>query len=407
MTSRKRSRSRASPAPVRPLAHAARPRRATVSFPRANPSGFGWVEEGQPLPRVALGDDADVIAVAKLAGLITFSNESLDDPDEPVGDLLSAAVADAMGPELDAGLLFGAGGVDPDGCFSLAPEAIGGADFRADVIGAWAELVDAGADPSSIVAFASASVIGYELARTTTDGVPIHADGAEAMVGPGVRMIAVPSLSAGQTLVAACRGCSWSCVTTSRRSSPTRPPSRTIRRCAGSRAVSRSLARSRRRRSRKITARPDRPPRPSSPGSGRASPPAGRVVSLHHRGRHPVNRTDRQLGAARGSSVSMTTCTRGFSCRRTGRSKESVRHTQRPALRPRESDRALTSSTFSKIDFDRVFALDLASDGHRVVVRSDRASNPPPSPFALEGGRVDRPAGILLRDCRLRLEQPN
>lgn len=136
--------------PVRPLAHAARPRRATCR-PRANPSGFGWVGEGQPLPAVALGDDADVIAVAKLAGLITFSNESLDDPDEPVGDLLSAAVADAMGPELDAGLLFGAGGVDPDGCFSLAPEAIGGADFRADVIGAWAELVDAGADPSSIV----------------------------------------------------------------------------------------------------------------------------------------------------------------------------------------------------------------------------------------------------------------
>lgn len=188
-----------------PFARSLTPRptsKGSVSFPRANPTGFAWTGEGQPLPAVALGDDADVIAVAKLAGLITFSNESLDDPDEPIGDLLAAAVADAMGPDLDDGLLFGAGGVEPEGCFSLAPESIGGANFRADVIGAWAELVDAGADPASIVAFASASVIGWELARTTLDGVPIHADGAEAIVGPGIRMVAVPSLSAGQTLVA-------------------------------------------------------------------------------------------------------------------------------------------------------------------------------------------------------------
>ena len=53
-----------------PFARSLTPRptsKGHVSFPRANPSGFGWVGEGQPLPAVALGDDADVIAVAKLA----------------------------------------------------------------------------------------------------------------------------------------------------------------------------------------------------------------------------------------------------------------------------------------------------------------------------------------------------
>lgn len=74
-------------------------------------------------------------------------------------------------------------------------------DFRATIIGAWGSLVDAGADTTSIVAFASASTVAWELAHTTTDGVPIHADGPAPMVGPGVRLVAAPSLSGGETLV--------------------------------------------------------------------------------------------------------------------------------------------------------------------------------------------------------------
>lgn len=172
-----------------------------TSFGRAAPTGFDWVAEGQALPTVALNDDAYVVATAKLAGTFDLSNESISDADVPLGDLLGQAVKDAMSPQLDVGLLFGAGAPEPEGILAAAPVAVGGADFRGDVISAWAELVDAGANPETIVAFASASVIGWELARTTTDGVPIHADGAEAMVGPGISMVPVASLSAGQTLV--------------------------------------------------------------------------------------------------------------------------------------------------------------------------------------------------------------
>ncbi|MCB0983842.1 MAG: phage major capsid protein [Ilumatobacter sp.] len=175
--------------------------KGTVAFPRANPSGFSWIGEGEALPTVSLNDDADVVAVAKLAGVFDLSNESLADPDYPVGDLLSAAVRDSMSHQLDVGLLFGAGAPEPEGVLDAAPEAVGGDDFRADIIGAWGELVDAGANPEAIVAFASASVVAWELARTTVDGVPIHADGAAAMVGPGIRLQPVPALSAGETLV--------------------------------------------------------------------------------------------------------------------------------------------------------------------------------------------------------------
>jgi len=176
--------------------------RGGVAFPTVSPTGFGWVSEGAPIPAVDLNDSADVVAVAKLAGLITMSNEFVDDNELPIGDLLRKAVADSMGPQLDFGVLFGSGPPEPVGVLDSAPEAIGGADFRADIIAAWGELVDAGADPMSIVAFASARVVAWELGRTTLDGVPIHADGAEAMVGPGIRLVAVPTLSAGQTLVA-------------------------------------------------------------------------------------------------------------------------------------------------------------------------------------------------------------
>ena len=176
--------------------------RGGVAIPRANPTGFGWVGEGGLIPDVDVGDDSDVVAVAKIAGLVTMSSEFVDDNELPISDLLATTVADSMGPELDRGLLFGSGGTEPDGVMDVAPETFGGADYRADIIYAWGELVDAGANAETVVAFTSASVIAYELARTTTDGVPIHADGAAAMVGPGIKMIGVPSLSAGETLVA-------------------------------------------------------------------------------------------------------------------------------------------------------------------------------------------------------------
>lgn len=176
--------------------------RGGVAFPTAAPEGFEWIGENGTIPEVDLNDAAEIVAVAKLAGILTMSNEFVDDNELPMGDLLRKAVADSMGPKLDRGLLFGAGAPEPVGVLAAAPLTAVFPDFRQGVIAAWGELLDAGADAEQVVAFASGATVAGELARTTADDVPIHADGAAAMVGPGIRLIPVPSLSAGEVLVA-------------------------------------------------------------------------------------------------------------------------------------------------------------------------------------------------------------
>ena len=178
--------------------------KGAISIPRSNPVGFDWVAEGQSIPDVDLNDDADVIAVAKLSGIVTLTNEFWDDADLPVSDLLATAVSDAMGASLDTGLLIGAGPPEPVGVLASAPTATEVAeDMRQAVILAWGELVDAGASPDRIVAFAKASVIAAELGRnSTTMDTPIYADGAGGMVGPGIALRAVPTMPANTVLVA-------------------------------------------------------------------------------------------------------------------------------------------------------------------------------------------------------------
>src|SRR5215469_11627956 len=43
---------------------------ATVIFPTAAPSGQAWVPELGLIPLMSLGDDADVVGLAKLAGIL-------------------------------------------------------------------------------------------------------------------------------------------------------------------------------------------------------------------------------------------------------------------------------------------------------------------------------------------------
>lgn len=177
--------------------------RGGVAFPTAAPDGFDWVGEGAPIPEVDLDDDADVVAVAKLAGLVGSSNEFLDDNELPIAGLLGQTVAASMGPKLDNGLLYGAGPPAPVGILAAAPTSAPGTDFREAAIIAWGELTDAGANADNLVAFASGGTIAAELARVSaaTDE-PIHRDGAIPALGPGIRLQPVPSMAPGTVLVA-------------------------------------------------------------------------------------------------------------------------------------------------------------------------------------------------------------
>jgi HK97 family phage major capsid protein len=177
--------------------------RGSVAFPTVDPSAFDWTMEGQPLPRVDLGDLGPIVVACKLAGLVALTNELLNDNVLPISDLLGKAIAASMGPKLDDGLLNGSGLPAPAGILRTIPAAASEPDFRQAVIGAWGELVDEGADATQIVAFASATVVAKELARVSevTD-MPIHEDGADAMIGPGIRLIPVPTLTATEIVVA-------------------------------------------------------------------------------------------------------------------------------------------------------------------------------------------------------------
>ncbi len=44
--------------------------RSEVAWPTASPTGWAWVAELGPIPEVALGDDAYILAVCKIAGIV-------------------------------------------------------------------------------------------------------------------------------------------------------------------------------------------------------------------------------------------------------------------------------------------------------------------------------------------------
>jgi HK97 family phage major capsid protein len=175
---------------------------ATVAFPTAAPTGAAWTLEGQPLPQAVVGDSALISTPRKLGTVLSLSNESLDDAIIPIGDLTAQAIRDAMGAQMDNGLLYGTGTApQPDGIVAHATAATGGPDFRAAVIEAWGEVVTAGAPADSVWVFANPAILATEWARVGTTGQPIHDDSAadDLNIGPGIKTVAVPSLVGGAT----------------------------------------------------------------------------------------------------------------------------------------------------------------------------------------------------------------
>jgi hypothetical protein len=174
----------------------------SVVFPQAAPAGGNWTLEGAALPPVTMNDSALVSTPRKLAALIALSNESLDDSSIPIGDLTGVAIRDSVAPILDDGLLHGTGTPpQPSGILAVATAAANKPDLRQAVIGAWGEIVNAGAPADSVVAFVPPTVLATEWERTGTTGDVIHQDAPDQTLtlGPGIRTVAVPKLAAGTT----------------------------------------------------------------------------------------------------------------------------------------------------------------------------------------------------------------
>lgn len=167
----------------------------SVVFPMVSPTGADWVPEMGIIPDIDMGDEVAVVDVAKLGGQVGLSNESIADTQFPLAQALSRAISDAVAPQLDTGLLYGAGPPAPRGIVATAPDAGAAPTFREAVIRAWSELMNAGAAEATV--FASPLVIGEEWALTDANGQPLHADspaGAELSLGPGIEVRKVPGL---------------------------------------------------------------------------------------------------------------------------------------------------------------------------------------------------------------------
>ncbi len=89
--------------------------RAEVAFPTASPDRPAWVAEAGTIPEIGLNDDADIVAVKKLAEILKLSNESVTDTSVNLTAQVADLLKDSSGPELDRGLLYGSLPTEPKG----------------------------------------------------------------------------------------------------------------------------------------------------------------------------------------------------------------------------------------------------------------------------------------------------
>ena len=176
--------------------------RASVAFISGDPSGFGWVNELGVIPEIDLNAETTIVAPVKLAGTILLSSESVDDSDFNLLDAVGSAVADAMGPVVDQGVLYGDGTLpDPVGVFAGLAH-VTGPSLRAAAINAAAEIMGAGGKPDTL--FVTSTAWGVEMSREGASG-PYYS-GSDMLIA-GLKVVVVPSLHAGDAIVADASRC--------------------------------------------------------------------------------------------------------------------------------------------------------------------------------------------------------
>jgi hypothetical protein len=164
--------------------------RSSIAWPTAKPTGYAWLNELDPFPVVDLDDDAYVVAIAKIGGIVDVSNESVTDSSINLTNSLSVVLRDSLSRDLDLGLLNGTGPPEPVGVLGVAPGATG-ANLLAQVTAAKGAIGDEGGTPSALAI--SATALAAEDARTGTTGELIYPGGFAAAVG--LTAVVVPQLA--------------------------------------------------------------------------------------------------------------------------------------------------------------------------------------------------------------------
>jgi hypothetical protein len=165
--------------------------RHAVAFPTASPDKPVWTAEGQPLPVIGLHDAGPIVATAKLGEVVLLSNESVNDTQVNLTAQLGTLLADAAGPELDRGLLYGAGAPEPVGVVATATAA-DGTDLATALTLGIGQIGDAGGTATHIAAKPSVLAKQRNI-RASGSGVLMYPNGIGAAFG--VTEVGVPSLN--------------------------------------------------------------------------------------------------------------------------------------------------------------------------------------------------------------------
>lgn len=164
--------------------------RSSVAWPTASPTGFAWLDELQTFPTVDMGDDAYVVGIAKIGGIVDVSNESITDSSINLSNSLATVLQDSLSRDLDLGILNGGGPPEPIGVIGVAPPALG-ADLLAQVTAAKGSIGDAGGSPDTL-AISATALAAADAAKGTT-GELVYSQGFAAAVG--LTAVVVPALA--------------------------------------------------------------------------------------------------------------------------------------------------------------------------------------------------------------------
>jgi HK97 family phage major capsid protein len=164
--------------------------RSEIGWPVASPTGWAWLPEMQPFPQIDLGDDAYLVGVCKLGGLVDLSNESVSDNSINLTAGLSTVLQDSLSRDLDLGLLNGAGAPAPVGVIGVAAETAGASLFAA-AMKARGELADAGGTATHLAA--SGAALAAADATTDSNGQLVFPNGIAAALG--LTAVPVPALA--------------------------------------------------------------------------------------------------------------------------------------------------------------------------------------------------------------------
>ena len=146
------------------------------------------------IPAVGLGDDAEIVAVCKLASIVLVSNESINDTDVNLTRQIGSLLEDSASTELDHEILYGEGAPAPAGVVAAVPEA------AADLAGALTEAIGSIGDAGGTVSHLAAkpSVLAHARNERDNEDRPLWPGSLGAAFG--LTGVAVPELESDDVL---------------------------------------------------------------------------------------------------------------------------------------------------------------------------------------------------------------